>query len=364
MTGDFAPQLVRVIERYDIGELLTYLRDERGFVNTSFTIQTLQGGKRQKYFFRRYKRGIKEEEIRFEHSVIQRLAAQGPGLVAKVVEARDGATFVTQPAEDAGGAPVYYAIFTFLEGEDKYTWIAPRCTIREIQSSARVLADFHRAVANWSPQGRRAEPKIGELLSLITHNVEQLHQNPKGQAYDALLDQNLLLINAEIERVQEAFRALAPSALPQLVIHCDYHPGNLKFQDEQVVGLFDFDWSKVDYRLFDVALALFYFFTDWSPERDGALRLDEVKLFLEIYQEVLAGGAGLEPLSPEEVRWLPWMIRASNLYVLNWGIQDYIHKEVDPVEYFDFLQHAIRTITWMQAEANWSPLVTLAASLA
>ena len=36
-------------------------------------------------------------------------------------------------------------------------------------------------------------------------------------------------------------------------MHCDYHPGNLKWVDEQGVGLFDFDWSKLDYRVFDIA---------------------------------------------------------------------------------------------------------------
>lgn len=363
MTDDYAAQLARVIDRYDIGELITCLRDERGTVNTSFTIQTMQGGERRTYFFRRYKRGVKEEELLFEHSVLQRLAKQGLDLVAQVLTTRDGKTFVTQPAED-GGAPVYFAIFTFLEGEDKYTWVAPRCTPGEIKSSAQLLADFHRSIAGWTPRGNRVEPKIMELLPLIDENVVRLQNKPIGRIFDEYLAGNLSQIRREIEDVLNALRSAELVSLPQQVVHSDYHPGNLKFRDEQVVGLFDFDWSKIDYRLFDVALALFYFFTEWRGEADGALRLEDTALFLKAYQRALTNRTGQTPLSELELCWLPWMLRASNIYVLNWGILDCLNKEVDPEEYLVYLKHAVCTLAWFREAINWSDLATLVKSMA
>ena len=44
--------------------------------------------------------------------------------------------------------------------------------------------------------------------------------------------------------------------MPHCAIHCDFHPGNLKYENNRVVGIFDFDWSKIDLRLFDLRMAV------------------------------------------------------------------------------------------------------------
>jgi homoserine kinase type II len=96
--------------------------------------------------------------------------------------------------------------------------------------------------------------------------------------------------------------------------------------------MFDFDWSKLDARIFDVGLAMVYFFLSWDEADNGALRLDELELFLNAYQNKLADGYGIGPLTPEEQVHLPELIAAANLYVMNWALQDYYHKPV-PREY-------------------------------
>ena len=46
-----------------------------------------------------------------------------------------------------------------------------------------------------------------------------------------------------------------------------------------------FDWSKLDYRLFDVGLALAYFCSSWEGVDSGELWLDKVALFVRAYQD-------------------------------------------------------------------------------
>ncbi|NLL47055.1 MAG: phosphotransferase [Firmicutes bacterium] len=41
-------------------------------------------------------------------------------------------------------------------------------------------------------------------------------------------------------------------ALPRQLIHRDFHPGNLVFQDERLVGILDFDRVRIGIRLFDL----------------------------------------------------------------------------------------------------------------
>jgi hypothetical protein len=64
-------------------------------------------------------------------------------------------------------------------------------------------------------------------------------------------------------------------------------------------------------------------------------------------------GAG--PLS-RRGRYLPYLINASNLYVLNWTIEDYYHKDVDPQEYLVFLRHGLSFMDWFEADGHLDEL--------
>ncbi len=140
MIPDPSIELREILSQYALGELLGYEKDVRGTVNTSYTIETATPAGKKRNFLRRYKWWIKEEELIFEHSVITHLMENGFDLVAGVLKTRDGRTYIRR--EDEGGA-AFYAIFEFLRGEDKYTWIDPGCEASEIRSSAVTLARFH-----------------------------------------------------------------------------------------------------------------------------------------------------------------------------------------------------------------------------
>ncbi|MFW6135516.1 MAG: phosphotransferase [Chloroflexota bacterium] len=358
MEPSAADELRDVLARYDIGELVGCQQLHRGYVNVSYTIETATDGERDTYFFRKYKQGITEPEIEFEHSLIGHLIDEGFDLVAALIPTADGSTYVRRVTAGADGEaePVFYAIFEFLPGEDRYAWDNPACTDEELRNSAAVFAGYHTAVDGLEPEGKRSEPGICALLPVIAERVEEQLTLVGDTVFDdCLLDHGDLVLQ-EIERTLAAIRDKGCGQLPQLVIHCDYHPGNLKFQDSQVTGLFDFDWSKIDLRCFDVGLALVYFCTSWEPERNGCFDLRPASVFLGAYQRALAGAAGLGSLSQAELDCLPHMIAAGNLYVLNWALEDFYAKDVDAREYLRYLRHHVGLITWLRDEANWGGL--------
>ena len=331
-----------ILDQYELGRLLGFERNRRGFVNTSYALETEIEGQRRKYFLRRYKRGTGLAEIQFEHSIILHLLSKGFQRVAPVIAARSGETYVRRPqAEGTGEA--YYAVFEFLSGEDRYTWNDPHCTSAEITEAASVLAEFHHAVSDLAPKGSKAEPGILDLLGVIPGNLEASLRAGKNPLVERYLAVHAAGLQAHIQRTIAALTEFACQSCPRIVIHCDFHPGNLQFSGSRVSALFDFDWSKVDLRCFDLGLALFYFFASWEAQ-DGRLRLDQVRLFLQCYQSALAGKAGLGALGPHELRCLPAMIQAGNLYVLNWALLDHIHKAVDPAEYLVYLRHGVNTL--------------------
>ncbi len=57
-------------------------------------------------------------------------------------------------------------------------------------------------------------------------------------------------------------------AMPCLAVHGDYHPGYLKYKDGKVTGGFDFGWSEINARCFDVGHAIMHFCTNWGIIND------------------------------------------------------------------------------------------------
>ena len=356
MDNEQTIELREILQHFDLGELATLEKNERGFVNTSFAIDTVRDGQPARYFLRKYKRGIREEEIQFEHSVIEHLLAAGSPPVARIHPTHQGKTYYRRFEGEQDEQGIFYAIFDYLPGEDRYTWVGPNCTDEELRASAQVLAQYHSAVSRLTPKGRRAEPKILELLPVIARNAAGSALKSKQTAFDDCLEQDLPEVQANLHATLAALNEPQAVELPQVIIHCDFHPGNLKYEGQQVVGLFDFDWSKLDTRAFDVGLALWYFCASWEASQDGELRLGQVKTFLSAYQETLrslSASGGIGPLSRAEGKYLAHMISAGNLYIFNWTIDDYFAKDVDPQEYLVYLRHSTRFCRWFQGRGNW-----------
>ncbi len=361
MDTPLANELREVLAHYDLGELVDYEKNERGFVNTAYAIYTLAAGKRNRFFLRKYKSGIREEELTFEHSLIEHLVAAGSP-VARIHHTRQGKSYLYISEGTDENAGVFYTIFDYLPGEDRFTWVDPILTEGQLSASAAVLAQFHIDAGGFTPLGRRNEPKILELLPLIAENWSGCPAKSKGTIVDNRIGEYQETVRANIAATLAALQDPRARSLPEMVIHCDYHPGNLKFTGDCVTGVFDFDWSKVDLRLFDLGLALWYFCTSWQGPDDGSFRLASAQTFLRSYQETLAAHRGAVLITPEEARYLPVMVNAGNLYILHWTVLDYFAKDADPAEYLAFLDHSLNFTTWYQQPKNLQALQTMTAS--
>jgi homoserine kinase type II len=355
-------ELRAVLSHYDLGDLVDYEKNERGFVNTAYAIETLAGGQHKRYFLRKYKRGIREQELLFEHSLIEHLVQAGAP-VARIHHTRAGKSFVCRSDKAAGTGPSFYTIFDYLPGEDRFSWVNPVLTQAQLAASAAVLAQLHVYGSGFTPLGRRDEPRILDLLPIIAETWSGCPTRSKGLGFDDHIREQLAFVQDSIAATMATLQEPGAHALPEMVIHCDYHPGNLKFTGDRVTGVFDFDWSKRDLRLFDVGLALWYFCTSWAASDDGSLRLDWAQTFMQAYQEALASQPGAVVISMEEARYLPTMINAGNLYVLHWTVLDYFAKDVDQTEYVAFLDHSLRFAAWYQEIKNRHGLEALIASV-
>jgi len=61
---------------------------------------------------------------------------------------------------------------------------------------------------------------------------------------------------------------------------------------------------------------------------------------------------------------LPDLIHAGSLYILYWGLRDYLNKPVDPDEYLGYLRHSVNTTRWLGRPENRRRLTQVLRGLA
>lgn len=343
-------QIKELVENYyDIGIVTDVYEIFGGYINRSFGIYTEKDGKKHQYFVRKYKKGIEEKEIMLEHNLITCAKANGLDIAAGLIPAWNGRTFVklTEGSED-NSQDWYFAVYEFLEGEDKYTWVENECTDEEFASAAEVLAVFHNSVRDFDPQGlERVELKILELLPTLPELFEKYAAMDIKNKFHDYYKKNLPAIIDIINKIK--IPAEDVMKMPFNPIHCDFHPGNLKYRDNKVVGIFDFDWSKIDLRAFEIGLGLVYCCSSWVDELDGVLHLDRCRVFLQAYQKKLRELGGLPPLNAVEKRYLPEMLNAGNIYLIFWCLRSYYDDlSLNVYEYLAYLQHQVKCMNWVE----------------
>ncbi len=348
-------QLAEVVASdYDLGEVLRVEQILGGYTNLSFAVVVAspEGGER-KYFVRKYNRVNTEREVQFEHALVNHISGKGFHIAAQVYPARSGLTYVTREETIAGErVSRLFAVYEMLEGEDKYTWISNRLTDTEFANGARVLAQFHALAHDFDPGDlAREQPPIVDFVRRFPDIFNAYAAQSRGTEFDQFYLDKLPTILEVVGRGIAIEDDL--DGMPRVPVHCDYHPGNLKWVDEHGVGLFDFDWSKVDYRLFDVAQGIAYFCSSWEGADDGQVRLDKAAIFLRAYQDEAARFDIPGPIGAAELALLPRMVASANLYILNWDLMAYYEDpSVDVVEYLTYLGHQVHFMEYIEAHQD------------
>ena len=340
-------------EYYDLGKLTQVKEILGGYCNKNYAVWMSANDHAHRYFLRLYNPNVIENEILFEHALLNHLRSNGFILAATIVPCRNSATMVhTPPPENHQGKRTLWALFEFLEGEDKYSWTYTDLTDKEFVSAAEILAHLHHCGHGFKkpPGADRVQPRIIEFIPTFKKTFSAFLEQADDRRCDRLFKDNFGLICKALDYA--ASFDFGFQGMLEIPIHCDYHPGNLKYRDEKCVGIFDFDWSKIDYRLFDVALGLVYFTSIWD-DRAAGLRPDKFTLFLSVYNEACHRLTHINPLTKQEQRYLVPMLSIANLYVLNWDLVDFYNTpKPDDDEYYMFIGQLSSGMRWVHEGVN------------
>jgi len=311
-------------------------------------------GQRGEFFARKYKAAALDEDVALEHKLINYAISQGFNEAASIFVNKDGNTFVKiKEIIDGKSKTRIFAVYEYLGGEDKYTWIDNECTACELRNLGALLARLHNSTRNFDPGPIvKAEPKIEILFPDMKRIFTELAAQPLDTKFHDYFGMSLPRILDIIDH------NLIPSAdyakMPHTPIHGDYHAGNVKFEGEETVGLFDFDWSKTDVRLFDVCLGMVYCCSSWHVGTDGQLRIEDCRNFLEGYNGAL-DGSGLPKLNETEKKHFSTMMTIAAVYLVYWCTELWYYLDPEGTNDYEsiyYLIHFIRTMKWIEAHKD------------
>jgi Ser/Thr protein kinase RdoA (MazF antagonist) len=158
----------------------------------------------------------------------------------------------------------------------------------------RVLEDFEPAGCNPNGFQSRHGPRWRELPWFLG----RLHQ---VRAFNQISEVWLPLKTSEVweqgdwleERLEELDERLTTADLPRLIIHGDYGPYNVFFKRGAPVLILDFELSRLDWRLTDLANALYFF----AIGRSG--------FSFSRFEQFIQGYTDTNPVEGDEFRFLP-----------------------------------------------------------
>jgi Ser/Thr protein kinase RdoA (MazF antagonist) len=329
-------ELAMVLSHYDLGVIESLRVFPRGSRRSpKVKIKSKQG----EFLLKRRAPGMDDPyRVAFAHDLQLRLQSRGypvPGIVGT----RDDNNSMLQ----LGGRT--YEIFNYVHG------IRCNGSPAEIAEVGASLGRLHRNLSDYRsmyeppPGSFHGAAEIDAKMALVTPAVATLEPHTDRESVAATAEYLRRAYLDAAKRVDD----LGFGSWHRGVVHGDWHPGNLLFREGRVAAVLDFDSSRLEPRVVDVANATLQFSMQMGSTEQPAswpesLDHQAIGLVLRGYDE-----GGGRPLSPQERLAVPWLM-----------VEALIIESVIPIAATGsfarlagsaFLQMIERTVRWIRPRA-------------
>ena len=291
------PKPLAALGHYPLQEPLILDRDEVGIINDNWLVTDGAG---RRYMLRAYRRVRDTNRIAFQLAFQEHLFAAGFP-TAPIIRTRDGETSAFVEGS-------HWALCGFVEGQvyDFDRTVQSHEAGKRLAQFEAVAATFAGTVVAPPMESVNSRNWLAPVSSHVwrTSALSDEHEKRLRELYaESEFQDELSFLSRWRREAVETWPLERLAALPHAWLHCDYHGRNMVFEDDELVGLFDFDFITQGPRTFDIGRALFNF----GRERPGStvLREEFCRAFLEGYESE-------QPLTNEERAALPFMA------VFNW----------------------------------------------
>lgn len=293
-------ELSSFLQRYDVGDLVSFKGIAEGVENTNYLVETTAG----RFILTLYEKRVSPTDLPFFLGLMEHVANRGVSC-PRPVHARDGNVL----SELAGRTA---AMVTFLDGFSIRKPRADHC-----HKLGRALAELHLAASGFPMPRPNALGQDGwrPLFEKFRDRADQI-----VPGLQALIHDELLLLEASW-----------PRTLATGVIHADLFPDNVFFLSDRVSGLIDFYFACNDALAYDVAICL----NAWCFEQDYSYNLTKGRALLEGYDSV-------RKLLPIERSAMPILTRGAAMRFLLTRSYDWLNRPtnalVTPHNPFDYVR--------------------------
>lgn len=218
--------------------------NRQGASNTTYIINSPAG----KFILKLYGDSTLTTQIQYEHSLLAYLQQVDLSFaVPAPLQALSGETLVWSNRNDT---PLRVALLPFLPGQP-----AERQNLRHTRAAGQALGELHRTLAGFDPKGQLAQlPSWGDLYHIHPLVADPLEVT---QLLGLTSNQEAHLIKTLTEVISAS--PYLYKTLPVQTIHADYLSANILLEDDQVVGILDFEFATIDLQLMDYICGLDHF---------------------------------------------------------------------------------------------------------
>ncbi|NLX14672.1 MAG: phosphotransferase [Phycisphaerales bacterium] len=330
--ADFQPEeLAAVLEQYDIGAIRRVDKQLKGSRRSPKVIIDSDQGR---FLLKRRARGRDHPmKVAFAHSVQRHLSEQGFPLPRLVPTRDDDDTMVIHQEQ-------IYEMFEFVPGTafDK--------SLEETYDAGRVLCLFHQLLkdydSDWEPS-RRGYHDANAVRASLNGVPSSIGKNDSVVGKETELLGTVSALYDSYETAAEKINEAKFYEWPSQIVHADWHPGNMLFDEGEIEAVIDYDSLRLLPPVTDLANGALQFSIlggpidprQWPPQVDE----DRWREFLEGYEEQCS-------TAPEQLRVLPQLM-----------IEALVAEAVTPIaatgsfgrmEGFRFLQMICRKVRWLE----------------
>ena len=264
-------EILKILEYFPVGRC----RVLRGGGGTASPKYIIRAGNARYLLRKRRAEFSGEKTVRFDQSVIMRLAEEGFP--------------VAVPEETIRGKRAVYSgkevweLFRYIEGLEDFR----QGNKLQIISAGKTLGGMHRALSQFEPEGEK--PWTREFHPA---KIERELADAAAELKGALNKDIAGRIFGELRNLSENY---ARRDLTRSVIHGDYTSANVKFRGGAAGGIFDFDWTMREAVLYDIARGIAYFTAAREKPVDDSdifslvqpcrIIPERAELFMEAYSE-------------------------------------------------------------------------------
>ncbi|NUQ66312.1 MAG: phosphotransferase [Pirellulales bacterium] len=320
---------LEVLKAFGLGPL-EEVRRAGGTASPKWSVRTPQG----RFMVRARPADFADEaSLKFDHAALRRLGEAGLPVPAPLAMP-GGSTWILV------GERVYEVL----------SWVAADsfdpADLGARTNLGRFLALFHRALSEDMPPGKQ-----GRLREDHPALLEPYLDGLRELAATSAQCRQLGRIGEQLDLVRTQLDAGLYASLPHCVVHGDLHPGNLRFRNSQVAGVYDFDYLNVQARARDLSDALMFF----ASNRNLPLDPDDIRSLTQPFVPdrrlaglLIGGYEETTLLAGDEWSALPLLMRSRWIQMRLRG-----SRKVHPEEKLPFVLDRFFEVTdWLEAQGS------------